>query len=114
MEALIYIAFFVLFVVCGYLWYKHIQLGRRLKEQDIDHKKALTDAGNAITDTLRVAFDNLKRNTGEHNKIHAKLTEHNSRIHRLEQNINRKTQPIENSSEYIDEFDKNSHKKQKE
>lgn len=81
---------------------------------DEAHKKSLTEAGNAITDTLRIAFDNLKRNSGEHNKINTKLTEHNSRIHRLEQHINRKPQEIEKKPEYLDEDAKILRKKQKE
>lgn len=82
----------MLFLLIGanvYLAYKAMQLQKQLNKLDKDHKKQLAEAGNAITDTLRVAFDNLKRNTGDHNKINSKLTEHNSRIHRLEQNMNR-------------------------
>jgi hypothetical protein len=96
MESSIYIAFFALFVICGFLLYQHVQLERRLKEQDIAHKKALAEAGNAITDTLKVAFDNLKRNASDHSKINGKLTEQNSRIHRLEQHIGRTVRETSN------------------
>lgn len=83
----IYFALSSLFV--GYLVYRTVQLDRKIKEQDIAHKKALAEAGNAITETLRVAFDNLKKNSNEHGKLNSKLVEHNSRIHRLEQHISR-------------------------
>lgn len=56
---------------------------------DKEHRKMIADAGMALTNTLKVAFDNLKRNNAEHNKINSKLTEYNSRIHRLEQHTNR-------------------------
>jgi len=52
---------------------------------DDDHRKKLIEAGNAITETLRVAFENIKRHGTEMNKISSKNTEHRSRIHRLEQ-----------------------------
>jgi len=89
METFIYIAFFVLFGLCGYLIYQNMQLARKIIEQNIAHKKSLAEAGNAITETLRVAFDNLKKNTTEHGKFNSKFVEHNSRIHRLEQHISR-------------------------
>ena len=78
-----------MFSVSGYFIYEMFRLNKALLKQNEDQKKALAEAGNAITETLRVAFDNLKRNTAEHNKINAKLNEHNSRIHRLEQYNNR-------------------------
>lgn len=85
MEALIYISFFILFGVCGYLMYQHVKLVRMLSEQDKNQKKALAEAGNAITDTLKVAFENIKRHGSEMNKLTSKYTETQSRIHRLEQ-----------------------------
>lgn len=85
MEALIYIVFFILFALCGYILYRHIQLERLVKEQDKTQKKALLEAGNAITDTLKVAFENIKRHGSEMNKLTSKYTETQSRLHRLEQ-----------------------------
>ena len=89
MEIFAYIMLFILVIANVYLILKGIALHKQLDRLDKEHKKQLTEAGNAITDTLRVAFDNLKRNNSDHNKINSKITEHNSRIHRLEQNINR-------------------------
>jgi len=70
-------------------YYQIKKLKKQLLEQDDAHKRALATAGNAITDTLKVAFDQLKKNNSDHSKINSKLTEYNSRIHRLEQNMNR-------------------------
>lgn len=70
-------------------YYQIKKLNKQLLEQNESHKKALATAGNAITDTLKVAFDQLKKNNSDHSKINSKLTEYNSRIHRLEQNMNR-------------------------
>jgi len=95
MEALIYIAFFVLFVLYGYLVHQHALLKRKLEEHNALQKKALAEAGNAITETLRVAFDNLKKNTNEHGKFNSKFVEHNSRIHRLEQHTSRTAKNVD-------------------
>lgn len=89
MDTLETILFTVMFSVSGYFIYEMFQLNKKMTKKIEEQKKALSDAGSAISDTLRVAFDNLKRNTAEHNKINAKLNEHNSRIHRLEQHNNR-------------------------
>ena len=89
METTVYITLILLVAIDVYCLVKLYKLVRKLNEQEEKQKKALAEAGNAITDTLRVAFDNLKRNTSEHNKINAKLNEYNARIHRLEQHNNR-------------------------
>ena len=68
---------------------KIIEQDGKIIEQDGAHKRALATAGNAITDTLKVAFEQLKKNNADHGKINSKLTECNSRIHRLEKNMNR-------------------------
>lgn len=86
LEAIFFVAIFSLI---GYLMYKISKLNQTIANDNENHKKALAEAGNAITETLRVAFDNLKRNNAEHGKINTKLNEHSSRIHRLEQQNNR-------------------------
>ena len=48
-------------------------------------KMMFIESGNAITDTLKVAFENLKKISNDQSKTNAKLTEYNSRLHRLEQ-----------------------------
>ena len=42
-------------------YYQIKKLNKQLLEQNESHKKALATAGNAITDTLKVAFDQLKK-----------------------------------------------------
>ena len=69
--------------------YQIKKLQQKIIEQDGAHKRAIATAGNAITDTLKVAFEQLKKNNVDHGKIHNKMTDYNSRIHRLEQNMNR-------------------------
>jgi len=48
-------------------------------------KVMFIESGNAITDTLKVAFENLKKTSNDQHKTSTKLTEYNSRLHRLEQ-----------------------------
>lgn len=83
----IYLALLSLYALCGYLIHRIIKLNRKINEQDLAHKKALAEAGNAITDTLRVAFDNIKRQGSEMSKITNKQSEYQSRLHRLEQTL---------------------------
>jgi cell shape-determining protein MreC len=83
------ILFVIIFSLVGYLIHKISKLNKTISNYNENHKKSLAEAGSAITETLRVAFDNLKRNNAEHGKINTKLNEHSSRIHRLEQQNNR-------------------------
>ena len=66
-------------------YYQIKKLHQKFIQQDESHKKALSEAGNAITDTLKVAFEQLKKNSIDHSKINSKTTELSSRLHRLEQ-----------------------------
>ena len=102
MEIIVYIILFVLLSLDVYLIYKSYKLEKRLNTQAQDQKKQLVEAGNAITDTLKIAFDNLKRNSSDHNKINAKISEHNSRIHRLEQHENRSVKGLTQREEMMD------------
>ena len=70
-------------------YYQIKKLQQKIIEQDDAHKRALATAGNAIADTLKVTFEQLKKNNSDHAKINIKLTDYHSRIHRLEQNMNR-------------------------
>ena len=76
----------VLLIAYSVYSYNQIKkIRQKFIEQDDVHKKALATAGNAITDTLKVAFDQLKKNNIDHSKINSKTTELSSRLHRLEQ-----------------------------
>ena len=76
----------VLWVIAFYLY---VQLKRRISEEFLKYNNRFAESGNAITDTLKIAFDQLKKNNTDHNKINSKLTEYSSKIHRLEQIHNR-------------------------
>lgn len=58
-------------------------------KQSIEQKKALAEAGNAIADTLKVAFDNLKNQGFKIDKLNKKDTEYQSRFHKMENDIRR-------------------------
>jgi hypothetical protein len=81
----LYVALFLLYGVAGYLLYRNVRLKRQLKEQDISHKRALAEAGNAIADTLKVAFENIKQHNAKINKLDKKLLECQTRFNRFEQ-----------------------------
>ena len=83
----IYVALFLLYGVSGYLFYINHRLKKQIQSQDISHKKALAEAGNAITDTLKIAFDNIKQHNVKLDKLNNKHTEYQSRFHRLEQHL---------------------------
>lgn len=102
MDIIVYILVLLLIGLDAYLIRKTYTLEKKLNEKSTEHQKRLSDAGDAITDTLRVAFDNLKRNSNDHQKINAKLTEYNSRIHRLEQHIGRTEKEVADREEDID------------
>lgn len=107
MEYTIYVQLLIIYAIGGFLLLQHLHLKKKIKkemqEQDLAHKKSLAEAGNAITDTLKIAFDNLKKNANEHNKINGKITEHNSRIHRLEQNSSRTARELEKRDEIAED-----------
>ncbi len=60
-------------------------LDKKSNEDWKKQREALAETGTAITDTLKVAFENLKKVSGTATKIQGKLTDHDSRLHRLEQ-----------------------------
>lgn len=83
----VYVILFLLLGLVSYLFYLNNKLNKLLKEQDVAHKKALVEAGNAITDTLKIAFDNIKQHNVKLDKLNNKHTEYQSRFHRLEQHL---------------------------
>lgn len=83
----LYVALFLLYGLVGYLFYLNLKIRKQIEEQNISHKKALAEAGNAITDTLKIAFDNIKQHNVKLDKLNNKHTEYQSRFHRLEQHL---------------------------
>ena len=63
--------------------------GDDLKTNSDNQALALKEAGNALTDTLKIAFDSLKKLTSGQGKTHTKLTDVSGRLHRLEQHLQR-------------------------
>jgi ribosomal 50S subunit-associated protein YjgA (DUF615 family) len=80
---------FVILLVEIYVSYKLYVLYKRLNKLEEGSKKQLNEAGNAIADTLRVVFDNLKRQGSKLDKLSSKYTEYQTRFHRLEQTTQR-------------------------
>lgn len=48
---------------------------------------ALVEAGTALTDTLKIAFENIKKVSLANTKTQSKISDHAARIHRLEQHL---------------------------
>ena len=86
---------------------KIIEQDAKIIEQDGAHKRALATAGNAITDTLTVAFEQLKKNNSDHSKINSKTTELNSRLYRLEQ---QQIRSVRDNVNRTNNFNKKQHK----
>lgn len=113
MEVIMYIAFFILFVACGYLVYQYGRLERVIKEQNKIQKKELVDAGNAITETLKIAFDNLKKLSNKQDKNQNEFNQILGRIHRIEQKLQRIRISDEDINSVIAEETKNERRKPK-
>lgn len=71
------------------LYYKLRRTEKALRDELKKNNKSLVDAGNAITDTLKIIFDNLKRTTQKQDKQANELHQTTNRIHRIEQQFNR-------------------------
>ena len=89
MNYFVYITLFVILLVEIYISYKLYGLYKNLKKLEKESRQNLNEAGGAISDTLKVLFDNLKRQTSKLDKLNNKHTEYQSRFHRLEQTTQR-------------------------
>jgi hypothetical protein len=99
-----YFLLFLLYFIVGYLIYQNIKLRRLIKRQELLGKKALDEAGQALTGTLKVAFDNIKRLMQKTDKISSTLKDHTEKIHSIMIVNKRKheiLQSIEKNSETI-------------
>jgi hypothetical protein len=79
----------VLFILWGISFYLYIQLKRRIAEEFKKYNNKFTESGNAVADAMKVAFDNIKKNTRSENTYQTSMTEVKARVHRLEQHISR-------------------------
>ena len=82
-----------LFVLWGTSLHLHIQLKRRTAEEFKKYNYKFVESGNAITDTLKVAFDNIKKNNRSLGQIQAPMSELKVRVHRVEQAVQRLSSP---------------------
>jgi Fic family protein len=83
MDNSIYFFILVLFVMAGYFHYRIIQLERKIKENNSKRAKELSDAGKAITETLRSAFDNIKVLNQKHERLNKNVKELETRFQSL-------------------------------
>ena len=74
--------FVILFTLLGLSIYEIFRLKNQLRKQSEDQKRLLADAGNAITDTLRTAFDNLKNINQKHERLNKSVKEIDTQIGR--------------------------------
>jgi len=89
MNYFVYITLFIILLGEIYVSYKLYSLYKKLSKLEKESKQQLNEAGSAISDTLRVVFDNLKRQSSKLDKLSNKHTEYQTRFHRLEQTTQR-------------------------
>ena len=92
MEKIVYIILSVLIGLNLYLIFKlrkFRDLRKNLDDKASEQQKKLSEAGNAITDTMKVIFDNLKNQGYKIDKLNKKETEYQSRFHKIESDLRR-------------------------
>ena len=95
------------------LYYKLRRTEQALRDEIQKNNKSLVEAGNAITDTLKIVFDNLKRTTHKQDKQSKELNQITGRIHRAEQQIQRMKYSDEAEKQPSVEENKNERRKSK-
>lgn len=55
----------------------------RIKEMDKEHRKLVADAGMAITETMKVAFDNLKQLNQKHERLSVIVKDNKEKIQNI-------------------------------
>ncbi len=104
------VAIFIIELCLAYSCYKFYLM---IKKMDKTNKTTIVENGNAITETLRIIFDNLKRQTSKVDKLSGKHTEYQSRFHRLEQHVQRLLSKDKESVELPKEENKNERRNNK-
>lgn len=95
------------------LYYRLRRTEKALRDEIQKNNKSLAEAGNAITDTLKIAFDNLKRTTHKQDKQTNELNQITGRIHRVEQQLQRMKYSDESEKQTSVEENKNERRKSK-
>lgn len=79
----IVIALGISYIAIGLLVYKIIRLEARIKTMDKEHRKVVADAGMALTETIKVAFDNLKQINQKHERLSAIVKDNKEKIQNI-------------------------------
>lgn len=95
------------------LYYRLRRTEQALRTEIQKNSKSLAEAGGAITDTLKVAFDNIKRTTHKQDKQTNELHQITNRIHRVEQQLQRMKYSDEADKQTSAEENKNERRKSK-
>jgi CRISPR/Cas system-associated exonuclease Cas4 (RecB family) len=87
----IWLVITALYIFCAVSFYLQLQLKRRTVEELQKCNNKFVASGNAITDTLKSAFDSIKKNTQSVAKLQSAIADHKNRIRRIEQQLSRVT-----------------------
>jgi len=57
------------FIIICFLLYKTLKLQRQIEEMDKEHRRLIADAGTALTQTIKIAFDTIKNINQKHERL---------------------------------------------
>lgn len=77
------IASILSFIILGYLIYKVIILQKQIVQFDKEHRKLIADAGLALTETIKVAFDNIKQINQKHERLSTIVKDNKEKIQNI-------------------------------
>jgi NAD-dependent DNA ligase len=83
MNSIEIILFVILFTALTLCIYEIVRLKNQLRKQNEDQKRSLAEAGNAITDTLRTAFENIKNVNQKYERLNKNVKEIDTRLQGL-------------------------------
>jgi len=78
--SIIYIIFFVAFCIIFYILF---DLNNKIKHNNDTHRKAIIDAGAALTDALKIAFDHIKQINTRCENMRQQIGENRDKIHTI-------------------------------
>ena len=110
---IVYTIITLLSLVNTLLFYRLVRTERALREEIQKNSRSLADAGNAIADTLKVAFDGIKRLTTKQDKQAVENNQITGRVHRIEQQLQRMKYSDEATKQTSLEETKNERRKSK-
>jgi len=83
MNSIEIILFVILFTALILSIYEIFRLKNQFRKQNEDQKRSLAEAGSAITDTLRTAFDNIKNINQKHERLNRDVKEIDAKLQGL-------------------------------